>query len=181
MALTQAQRAILKADIDQDPVLSVLPNSNANGDVIAAAYNTVGTFVVWQTAVKVKDVQDGIVWQNLTPADVPDGTLLWNNRSLACQGKQFNVQTILVGRDYIDATKANVRAGLQDALTNVPSGVSGALLSGGWANVKTALQRVVTRAEKLFATGTGTAASPGLVTFEGKITQDDVTMARDGA
>jgi hypothetical protein len=181
MALNQAQLVTLKADIAADPVLSILPMSNASGDTIAAAYNSAASpdFIVWNPSTATKDVMDAITWANLTPSDAPDGTAAWTNRALACQGKQFNIQTMLVGRDLVDATKVNLVAGLQDALTNVPSGAAGATKSGGWANVKIALTRKATRAEKLFGSGTGTAATPGLMGFIGRITQDDVTTARE--
>jgi hypothetical protein len=161
MILNDAQMAILATDMQANAASLNL------GDTVgqAAFYNAnaVPDYFVWNPSTSTKDVMDAITWANLTPADAPDGTAAWTNRALACQGKQFNVQTMLVGRDTIDATKANLVAGLQDALTNVPSGVSGASKSGGWANVKIALTRKATRLEKLFATGNGTAANPSLM------------------
>lgn len=167
MALTPAQKTALEADIVVNRALI------AEGDTAGAAdfYNAPASpdYIVWNPFTLTKDVMDAITWANLTPADAADGTALWTNRALACQGKQFNVQTILVGRDVIDATRTNIRAGLQDALTNVPSGVAGALVSGGWANVKIALTRKATRIEKLFAAGNGSAATPSLMGYVGAI------------
>ena len=169
--LTQAQKDTLAADI------VVNRASIADGDTAGAAifYNADASpdYIVWNPSTSTKDVMDAITWANLTPSDAPDGTAAWTNRALACQGKQFNIQTMLVGRDLVDATKANLVSGLQDALTNVPSGAAGASKSGGWANVKIALTRKATRFEKLLATGSGTAASPSVMGYVGKVSPSD--------
>jgi hypothetical protein len=172
MQLTQAQVDLLVADI------AVNRASINAGDTAGAAafYNALAVpdFLVWNPSTPTKDLMDAITWANMTPTDiVPDATATapvaatWLGRAIACQGKQFNIQTILVGRDFIDATKANVRAGLQDALSNLPSGLAGAAVSGGWASVKIALTRKATRLEKLLATGTGTALTPAVMGFVG--------------
>jgi hypothetical protein len=70
--------------------------------------------------------------------------------------------------------KANIRAGLQDATSNIPSGLNGTIKGGGWANIQAAIQRPATNAEKALATGTGTALSPGNLTFEGRIPVSEV-------
>lgn len=176
MPLSTAQIAILKTAIAADVNVAAFLAAGATG-AIQNYYNTAGSFVVWSTGVNVSDIYDKIVWANMTPADVPDATATWTNRALSCQGKQFNIQTLLQGRQTLDATKANLRAGLQDALTNIPSGVGGALVGGGWAAVNLVLQRMATNAEKLFATGTGTTASPGLLVFQGAISDYDVIQA----
>lgn len=169
MELTQAQRTALAADIQVNRALI------AAGDTAGAAdfYNAVASpdYWVWNPAVETKAIMDAIMWQNLTPTVNGDGTVPatidWANRSLACQGKQFNIQTMLAGRESIDATRTNIRAGLQDALSNVPAGASGAVVSAGWANVKIAMTRKATRIEKLFATGNGSVATPSLMSYVG--------------
>lgn len=179
MALTTAQQQALKADIAADVTLNALPNNSDSSFAIAAAYNTVGTFVVWKSSTSAADIFDQIVWANMTPADTPDTTQIWLNRNMQCQSKQLNLQTMLVGRDQVNSGKANVRTGLQDALTNVPSGAAGALQSAGWTNVRLTMQRNATRAEKLFATGTGTQGSPAVLVFEGSLSYQDIDAARN--
>ena len=102
MPLTQAQKDILAADIVVNRALI------AEGDTAGAAdfYNAPASpdYIVWNPTTATKDVMDAINWANMTPSDAADGTALWTNRALACQGKQFNIQTMLVGRDVIDAT-----------------------------------------------------------------------------
>lgn len=175
MLTTQLQA--LKAAIQADSTLLNLWAAGIQNQITAAFNVNDGTYSVWRTSVPVSEVFDAILWANLTPTDAPDGTLAWQCRSLACQGKQFNVQTMLTGRDSISGAKTNIRAGLQDALSNVPSGTAGALVSGGWGTVKTTLTRTATRAEKLFATGSGTVAAPSLLAFEGAVTDADIEAA----
>lgn len=181
MSMTPAQLAILKADILADPEL-VAWITAGRPNQITAVYNADAApdFIVWKTQVRTEDVFDSITWSALTPADNPDSTQDWANRSLACQGKQFNLQTILTGRQSISGAKPAVRAGLQDALTNVPSGTAGALVNAGWAAVKATLSRKATRGEKLFATGAGTTASPATLGIDGLVTDADVEYALRG-
>lgn len=177
MSLTITQLSALKSEILADSTLMDAWNIGAVNQV-AAAFNTVdSTYSVWRSFVPVPEVFDAILWANLTPTDAPDGSTAWTNRALACQGKQFNLQTILTGRDSISGSKNNVRAGLQDALSNVPSGVGGSLVSGGWGAVKATLTRRATRGDKLFSSGLGTLTAPSVLGFEGNVTDTHVENA----
>lgn len=176
-SLTPAQRTTLKAAIVADNPANVL---YVAGDLsgLAAYYNTTASpnFYVYRTAVPVQDINDNVTWANFTPADAPDSTQLWLNRATAAQGKQFNLQTLLLSAGgFLNATKANVRQALTDALTNLPTGAGGSLVSGGWGTVRdNALARRGSRLEKLFATTTvqqdgSTAAKAATMTVEGPI------------
>lgn len=178
--MTPAQNATIKADITASGDLNAFPNTSDGNDAIARLYNLRASpdFYVWRTNIPTQEVFEAITWANLTPNDAADGTQLWLNRAMACQGKQFNLQTILTGRDYIDASKTNLRAGFQDALTQVPSGVGGALRSAGWTTLQTVMSRKATRLEKLLATGTGSQATPATMGFEGSVNYSDITAAR---
>jgi hypothetical protein len=192
MNLTTAQLQTIKTDIAANSDLNAFPNTDDGNFAIAALYNALAAvaFFVYRTNIPVQDIFDQITWANLTPSDAPAATfdaagMAWQNRALACQAKQFNVQLLLQGQSTVNAAKANVRAGLQDALTNVPSGASGALVSGGWVGVRdNALARKATRLEKLFAT-TGvnhdgsTAAAAATMVVEGAIAGSDVSNARN--
>jgi len=185
MALTTAQLQAIKADIVGDSTLNANPNTPDGNSAIAAAYNLLASpnFFVYRTDIPLSDIYDQITWANLTPIDAPDGTQTWANRSLACQGKQFNLQLMLSGGQLTaNASKANVRAGLQDALTNVPSATGTGTQSAGWVNVRdNALARKSTRGEKLLATLTqngSTAALAATLTFEGALTYHDIEAAR---
>ncbi len=178
--MNNTQLQLIKAAIAADSALNTLPNTLDDAFAIADSLNLAASpdFFVWQTSMPAQSLFDAIVWANLTPSDAPDGTATYTNRALCCQGKQFNVQTMLTGREFINPSKANIRAGLQDALTQVPSGAAGALRSAGWTTVQTAMQRKATRAEKALATGTGSAASPAVLGFEGVVSYQDVFDAR---
>lgn len=166
--LTSAQFAILRTAANADAAAAAMMSGNTPDDTgLAAWFNAPTTFVLWKTRAAVQDIYDAVVWANLTPSDAADGTATWTNRALMCQAKQINLQIMLQGQEFIDTTKANLRAGLQDALSNVPSGAGGGIVSAGWVPVKAIIQRFATRAEMALATGTGTAASPGVATWEG--------------
>lgn len=176
--LIKSQYATLKTYINSQPALAASAAANdwtAIADVLNAP--VIPDFWLWKTSCPVDDIFDSITWANFTPTDAPDLTAAWTNRSLACQGKQFNIQTILSGRQTINATKSNIRTGLQDALTNVPSGTGGALFSGGWANVRNVLKRTASLIESIYATGAGTSANPSIPVVEGVISHNGVMVA----
>lgn len=139
--------------------------------------NTVDpAYFVWRTSTKVADISDAVTWANLTPTDAADGTATYTNRALLCQAKQINLQILIQGREALNTTKPNVRAGVQDALTNIPSGVGGAIVGAGWAAVKAAMTRTATLAEKMLAVGAGTAATPSNLDIEGVLSEHDVAV-----
>lgn len=178
-ALTDAQIAALRPVVQAEPTLA---QAIATGDdyAIAAWLNgeSAPAFYVWRTSMNTQEIYDSIVWANLTPADTPDGTQLWLNRALAAQGKQFNIQTLLQGRETINPARPNVRAGLQDALTGLPTGPGGATRAAGWVALQLIMSRKANRAEKTLATGTGTQATPATMTFEGNVTASEASLMR---
>ena len=177
--LTQAQQDTLIAFIQADPVMNALPHTQDGASAIADLLVVEATpaFRVWKSDTLVVDIYNQLNWANYTPANpdaVLDANVIYTNRSLACQGKQFNLQTLLSGRDYLDTSKANVRAGLQDATTAIPSGANGATKSGGWTAIQLIIQRNANIIEHLFATGTGTEASPATMSFEGRLSSSEL-------
>lgn len=160
--------------------------AGADAAVAACLNASVPTFFVYRTDIPVAEVFDAIIWANFTPSDaVPTDTSLNNDiyqsRQIACQTKQMNLQTMLMGQDVLNGAKANVRAGLQDALTGIPSGAAGATRAAGWTTVRdTVLARAATRAERLYATGGNgaSASTAATLTFEGTITAQDIQAAR---
>ena len=178
MNLTPSQLTTLRSAIIADVNLAAARAARST-QAIADYLNQLSTTQVWRTSVETKVLFDQITWANMTPNDPPDGSLGWQCRALACQGKQFNLQLIFGSRDTIDPSKTNVRAGLQDALTNVPSGTGGAVVSAGWVNVRTAMQRTATNFENIFAT----PGSPSSLVVEGVIdefTIRQLAWANDG-
>lgn len=187
--LTPAQIAVLKADISANGDLNSIPTNDDGAYAIAALYNATASpdFFVFRSDVPSSEIFDQVTWANYTPQDAADNTVTWSNRSLACQGEQFNLQIMLQGQPSFNAGRVQLRAGLNDATTNLPSGASGASRSGGWTGILAILRRKATRGEKLFSVattgvGTGTGAlgatgNPGLLVVEGQITPGDVAAA----
>lgn len=175
--LTQAQIDLLKPVVQADPTASAL--ALAAYDVgLAQWLNASSTTIVWRTNVPVQDIFEAIMWANMTPASTPDGTALWTNRNLQCQSKQLALQTMLVGRESLNASKANIRAGLQDSLTAVPSKADGTTQAAGWVAVQEVMKRAATIAEASLSIGTGTSASPATMTFEGLVSYAEASMIR---
>ena len=184
MPLTAAQTLTLKNAISTTPILAAYPNTADGHADLAALLNKVASpeFWVWASDVNVQEIRARITWANLTPLDVPDGTAAWTNRALQCHGKQFAIQLIVPMIGTFSATDANIRAGLQDALTGVRSGAGGASLGAGWAAVQGALARLARSGERVLAnTTSGNGSTKPLaatMTFEGELTPDDVALAR---
>jgi hypothetical protein len=158
MPLTTAQLTTLKTDILANAgEFGSIPNTSDGAFTIAAAYNALAspTFIVWRTDIPTKDVKKSIVWTE------------YIGRS---SGEQ-NAFTFMLSNGTINGGDPNIRQGIQDIF----SGPSGATTR---ANLVALAKRSATRAEKLFATGTGSDASPGTLTFEGSLSYQDVLTAR---
>lgn len=195
MPFTTAQIAAIKADIAANSDMNTQPMSNAGHAEIARLYNLVAapTTSVWRTEVPVSLIDDQITYASYTPVDAMpainslsgNGEILQHNgRLLAIQTKQMNLQKLLFGRETVDASKANIRAGLRDAVIGLPAGAGGATVSAGGAsgvNVLTAMTRPALRIEKLFVGGTATTGTvtANLLVYEGGITADEVATARE--
>lgn len=208
MALSDAQKLTLKSHIESNStelpfgggtaaintVFAAETLDAGDAALIAGHYNTLTSpaYYLWRSKVPVGEIFDQITWVNYTPADaVPTDTELnaeiWQGRSLACQGKQFNLQTMLIaGNGFLDAVKPGIRAGLNDATTALPSGTNGASRSGGWTGILAILKRVARNVEKVFgsaATGTGNnganprgdTTNPDAPGFEGTVSGDDIS------
>lgn len=164
--LNNTQLLALKSAILADVNLTTLVTEGATG-AIAEYLRGDSPFIVWRTSTPISEIDDAIVWANMTPTDAPDGTSLYTNRALFAQSKQISLQTMVQGQQAINSSKANIRTGLQDALTNLPTGAGGATQTAGWTAVRSTMQRHASLFEKIFATGTGTTGSPGNLVVEG--------------
>ena len=184
--MTPAQLTTLKAAIVANATWNAFPFNTDGAFAIAKLLNVTASPVqnMWRTNVPVADVFDAIDWTKYTPADVADTTAIFLNRCAVINVKQMNLQNMLIGRDRIDASKLNIRAGLRDAVIALPAGAAGAAVSAGGAGgvtVLTACVRLATEVEKILrgadaTTGTVTAALP---IFEGIVSYNDVEAARN--
>lgn len=157
--LTTSQLVTLKNDIAADGVLNAIPNTSDGGAAIAVLYNLPASPVyrVWRTDIPVKDVKLGVVWTE------------YIGRSA---GEQ-NAFTFMLLNGTLNAADANIRQGIIDIFSG-PSG------SQTRTNLTNLAKRDATRLEKLFATGTGSEASPATmaVNVEGLLPVQDVLTAR---
>jgi hypothetical protein len=174
--LTAQQKTTLHDYVVNDPVLSIIePSSDAINKIVTALQQPkIPFFYVWNPKTSVSDIYDAIQWSKFTPNDIADTTILYQNRALVCQLKHEIIQSLLLSRSTFDSNKAKQVQGLQDALTNIPAGVAGANVNAGWTDVKLVLSRPATVSESLFATGTGTQASPGTLVLNEVISYMDV-------
>lgn len=183
MALTDAQKTTLAAGIRAETNPGVVAALAIRNDVFLTEWlNADSAQVAWNPRTNVRSIVDSISWDKFTPVDAADSTVFYSNRLLLIQTKQMNLQTILSGRDTLDATLPNIRAALRDAVITLPAGTAGATISAGGAggvNVLTACTRPVTNAERYLG---GIDATTGPVTakvlnWTGTVSNNDVGTA----
>jgi hypothetical protein len=197
--MTPAQLSALATDIAANTATALgttgqikdLAHSEDNAFAVAAWYSlaAVPDYFVWGKDIPASLIFDAVMWANYTPADAADSTVLYQNRAMLIQTKQMNLQLLLQGRAVFDASKKNLRSGLNDATTNLPSGVLGASRSGGWATILPFLSRKANSIEKLFAIDDGAgigntttdprgaSTNPDAAVIEGNLTTNDVKEA----
>lgn len=159
--LNTAQLAVLKAAIaaETDPAFVTLRQEGGTG-LMAEFFNVVPPqpFIVWRTSVSQDEImQNGFDWvqvDNLSVGKARIWAWLFDNQS-----------------NTINPSKPNVRAGIDEAWKGTAAML--AVREAIYGHCK----RGATRAEKLFATGVGTIASPGLLGWQGTVTDYDVVRA----
>lgn len=154
--LTEAQRLTLKNSVLADPVLAALPaSSNAINDIIAA-YSQPAAFTVWKTRVPI-----GSVGKGFNSAELGGLTTANTNRLIALAHYLL---------DGIDPSQASSRAFFDDIFSGAGGVLTRASLAVLW-------KRQASRLEVLFATGTGTDASPATLGYEGGLSYNEVRIA----
>jgi hypothetical protein len=158
--MTPAQLQTLKTAINANPTWASLPMTSGGALVIAEAMNMEASpaFTVWKTSVSIDEImRNGMDWARVDNLSVGKARI-WD----------------WLGRlGSFDASKANVRAGIDAAWVGTAADLAVR------AQVYTHCKRSATVAEKLFATGTGSDASPAVMDFEGTLSADDVAQARE--
>lgn len=125
---------------------------------IAAAYNLPASpaFIVWRTNVRVEET--GNAWL---------GTDIDGMSALNMQRLQLLLASSPSG--VFDMSRADRRAGFENPF--------GAVNNASRVAMRAVWQRNVTRFEHIYATGTGTAATPGALVVDGQLTPDVVRQA----
>lgn len=154
--LTSAQlttlAAALRADTDPDVAAAV---AIGNATYLVSAYNALSTYIVWRSVVTPDQARIAIV-----------------------SGSQLaQLDNLTVGkRDALlyafAADVATSNQATREAIIDL-CGTQNVLK----AALTAAMKRAATKAERIFATGTGTDAAPGTLGWEGQITIEDVGVA----
>lgn len=155
--LTTAQATTLSAALraETDPtVVAALAIRNDNG--LTDWCNALTSYIVWRTSVPLEEImRNGMDWTRVDNLSVGKARIWdWLSRLGTINPSQVNV------RAGIDATWVGTAADLAVR-----------------AAVYTHCKRAATWAEKLFASGTGSDAVPGTLTFDGTLQQSDVSAA----
>lgn len=165
MPLTTAQLPILRAAIaaETNPVFVALRQANNGfGDEQGMAdwYNapTSPAFIAWRSLV--------------TKAEITgDAAFDWTRVDNLSVGKARIWSEMFNGTFSFNPSRDNIRAGI--AATWIGTAADLAVR----AAVLAVCKRTALRGERVFASGTGSDAAPGLFTFEGKLTAQDVSDA----
>lgn len=189
MPLTTQQKATLKAAIlAAGGAITTAYQQGASAQVADLCNQPSSPAVkVWRTDTPSGEILDAIDWTRYTPnttpllADTAAQAALFLNRAMLIQTKQMNLQT-MTRRDFLDCSKAGTRAGLSDAVINIPAGNSGAMVSAGgsspdqWGNVAAVCQRTATFAEAALrgADATTNSQTAARLVFEGQISVQDI-------
>jgi len=166
--LSPEQLATLKAAIVADPTLNSQPANSDGSFAIADALDVAASpdYWVWRTSVTKKEVVENASQDATTFTWAGNGFITRSVGELECWNQLFN--SVLA----CNPSLPNVR----QAFSDIFSGAGNAALNR--THLLIVARRKATRAEKLFATGTGSTASPATMTFEGKLTYQAVDAAR---
>lgn len=161
--MTPEQLTTLKAAILAETDAEFVAARDAgNNSQMLAWFNAAAApeFVVWRTNVSRSEIQD-------------DGAFNWTVVDNLSTGSKYRIWEWMFSNSSsaINASKANIRAGIAACW------VGNAQLLAVQAMVLAKCKRAATKAEKLFATGTGSTASPAVMDVEGQISIDDIRAA----
>ncbi len=148
-------RAAILANTDPDVIAA---REIRNDTELARLYNVSSTFIVWRTAVPVSEYRDAVVWTEVDALTA---------------GSKYRIWEWLTGNMTLplEPAKTPVRQGLADCWGSATT---------TRAQLLAIAKRPATKAERLFATGTGTSGSPGALVWEGMLSISDVGAAMTG-
>lgn len=172
--LTNAQLIVLRDAINADPIMSAYPNTQDGAFDLAIYLDAphAPDYWVWRTRVDKKEFTN----DESTDADgVAKRSFIWvgNGFITRSAGEQAAWVQLFNSTLTVDASRPNVR----QAFVDIFSGTGNA--ASNRQHLQNIARRLATRAEKLFASGTGSAASPATMSVEGRLTYQDVHAARN--
>ena len=158
--MDSTQKLTLKNFIEADSVLNLIPHTQDGAYAISEALQAIASpdFIVWRTNVSKDEImQNGFDWTQVDNTTVGKARIwewMFDN-----------------GANAIDPSKDNIRTGINEAWKG----------SQSMLDVRAAIyvhcKRKANILEKLFATGTGSDASPATMVIEGSISYLDVYYA----
>ena len=160
--MTPQQLATLKTAILADQALAALPNNGDGNFEIANALDAPSdpAVIVWRSSISKDEVYgNGFAWAQIDNVTEP----------------RWRIWTELFDNDSrtMNPSKPNVRAGVGEVWTGT------AQKTAVGVYVLDKCKRECSRAEALFAVGVGSLASPASMTFEGRLSTDDIERARN--
>jgi hypothetical protein len=160
MALNPTQLLALKAYIAGVPAWDALPNNSDTAYSIATELNQDASpdYIVWRNDVRADEIGDA--W---------NGTDIDGMSSLNMQRLQLLLASSAGGT--FDMGRVDRRAGFENPFGTNVNGPSRVAMRAAW-------KRKAKLGEKVFATGSGTDASPSVMDHVGNIAWPDVQTAR---
>jgi hypothetical protein len=168
--LTPSQLDTLKAAILADPALAEIPQTDGGAQEIANALNLNASpdFWVWRTRVS-KDE-----YFQTTSADGTVFAFTGAGYITRSQGERDAWNALFDAAGFANPSLANVRQAVADIFSG-----NTAPAPANRTHLLTISRRKATRFERLYTTGNGSTASPGLAVVSGPVRPDDVSAARN--
>jgi hypothetical protein len=166
--LTLTQLQALKTEITNDAALNAYPQNSDGAFAIADILNLTAApdFWVWRTFVAKEEYVSG--------ASVDGTNFSWTGTGFITRSVgERDAWRELFQNGSCNPSLPNVRQAFTDIFSG---GVAPA--PANRTHLSAVSRRKATRAEQVLATGTGSTGSPGLLTFEGELTYQDVQDAR---
>jgi hypothetical protein len=155
MALTPAQKALVKTAVEADTTMNAIPHTADGAYEIADILSSIALpdFIVWKT--------------NVDPNEVMKNGMDWTRLDNLSIGKA-RIWDWLTALGSINASKLNVRAGIDAAWVGTDADL--AVRAAVYVHCK----RKANRLEKILATGAGSDASPATMDYEGRLSYTEV-------
>lgn len=152
--LNDAQLISLRAECFSDPTTAAFFDSPGNASGLRAYLNGETEFIVWRTLVNQDEIMlNGFDWVRVDNLSVGKSRIwewMFDNEAKS-----------------INPSKTNIRAGIDEVWKGTAADLAVR------AAVYTHCKRAATDAEQKLATGTGSSEDPGLMSFEGEISDLD--------
>ena len=160
MPLTTEQKQTLKTFVNANAEWAAMPQNSDTAYFLAQELNKpfATTFIVWRT--------------NVDPNEIMRNGLDWTRVDNLTNGKA-RIWDWMTRLNTLNPSKVNIRAGIDATWVGTAADLAVR------AVVYTHCKRKASVVEKLFATGTGTDASPATMGYEGPMPYQEIITAWD--